>query len=65
MTCVKTAELIEMQFGIFTESAASRDHVLHRNLDAPRERTLEGVSGQLKSIVFSGGVSCAKKVDQS
>jgi len=45
MTCVKTAELIEMQFGMLSQVWPG--NMYYMGLDAP----LFGVSGQLKSIV--------------
>ena len=49
MSCAKTAEPIEMQFG--TLSRVDPEHVLYGDVDAPTGRGTFGVSGRLKSIV--------------
>ena len=50
MSCAKTAELIEMQFGMLTHLDGSREHVLHGDIDADTGRGTLRVSGRLKSI---------------
>ena len=63
MSCAKLADPTEMGFDM-PSRVGSREHVLHGNVDAPREWALFGVCGQLKSIVKDRGmgkrVNCAK-----
>jgi len=50
VSCAKTAEPIEMQFG--TLSRVGPEHVLYGDVDAPTGRGTFGVSGRFKSIVM-------------
>jgi len=45
VSCVKTAEPIKMQFVMVSRVGLAREHVLHGDIDDPREGTLLGVSG--------------------
>ena len=38
MICVKTAEPIEMQFGILSRVQGFMEHALHGDVDVPQER---------------------------
>ena len=64
MSCAKTAEPIEMQFGMLSRVGPG-NHELYEGADAPTKRGTFGMSGRLKSIVkhgilgVGGKASCA------
>jgi len=52
MSCAKTAEPIEMQFGILSRvGPRNREHALHAVVDVRTARDTFGVSDRLKSMV--------------